>query len=77
MVCCPWHTAACCCAGSDPHLVQDLKNLLIRPYVPLEVWGQYALQLSVDGHGSPNRLPLQYLQGSSVILKVMSPYKDS
>jgi hypothetical protein len=51
--------------------------LTIRSYVPQEEWGNYALQLSIDGHGSPNRLPLQYLQGSSVILKVMSPYKDA
>jgi hypothetical protein len=58
-------------------LLKDLKPLLLRSYVPQEEWGSYALQLSIDGHGSPNRLPLQYLQGSSVILKVMSPYKDS
>lgn len=51
--------------------------MTIRGYVPQETWGSYALQLSIDGHGSPNRLPLQYLQGSSVILKVASPFKDA
>ncbi|WIA44399.1 hypothetical protein OEZ86_007168 [Tetradesmus obliquus] len=64
-------------AGKDKQLLKDLKPLLLRNYSPQEEWGSYALQLSIDGHGSPNRLPLQYLQGSSVILKVMSPYKDA
>eukprot|EP00882_Tetradesmus_deserticola_P005634 GHRQ01005930.1.p1 GENE.GHRQ01005930.1~~GHRQ01005930.1.p1 ORF type:complete len:686 (+),score=207.85 GHRQ01005930.1:51-2108(+) len=63
--------------GKDKQLVQDLRRLVIRGYVPQEAWGSYALQLSIDGHGSPNRLPLQYLQGSSAILKVMSPFKDA
>jgi hypothetical protein len=48
----------------------------VKPFVAQDQWGRYAAQLSIDGHGTPNRLPLQYLQGSSVILKVMSPYKD-
>jgi hypothetical protein len=58
-------------------LVQDMSSLMVRGFVDTEDWGSYALQLSIDGHGAADRLPRQYLQGSSVILKVMSPYKDS
>ncbi|WIA35946.1 hypothetical protein OEZ86_004325 [Tetradesmus obliquus] len=62
---------------TDKQLVQDLHQMLTKAQSPQETWGAYALQLSIDGHGTPDRLPLQYLQGSSVVLKVMSPYTDS
>eukprot|EP00879_Flechtneria_rotunda_P016896 GHRR01017687.1.p1 GENE.GHRR01017687.1~~GHRR01017687.1.p1 ORF type:complete len:530 (+),score=123.36 GHRR01017687.1:1099-2688(+) len=64
-------------AGSDQQLVDDLRHLLVRPYVPLDNWGCYALQLSIDGHGASSRLPAQYLQGNSVVLKMTSPYQDT
>jgi hypothetical protein len=50
---------------------------MTRGFVDLEEWGNYALQLSIDGFGTANRLPKQYLQGSSVVVKVASPFKDS
>jgi hypothetical protein len=49
---------------------------MVRDFVDLEDWVTYALQLSIDGHGSPDRLPKQYLQGSSTVMKVESPFKD-
>jgi hypothetical protein len=57
--------------------MKDLKSLMVRDIVPLEEWGKYALQLSIDGNGGADRLPRQYLQGSSVVVKVASPFKDS
>jgi hypothetical protein len=64
-------------AGTDKQLIQDMRQLLIRNWVDLETWGKYALQLSIDGHGSADRLARQYLQGSSVVVKVASPFKDA
>jgi hypothetical protein len=57
-------------------VVQAMQRLLVKPYVSLEEWGAYALQLSIDGHGLTGRLPLQYLQNSSAVLKMQSPYLD-
>jgi hypothetical protein len=68
-------TAAAAVGGHD-QLVKDLRHLLLKPYLPLGKWGSYALQLSIDGHGTASRLPLQYLQGTSVVLKMQSPYQD-
>jgi hypothetical protein len=64
-------------AASDKQLMQDLRQLLLRKWVDLEEWGKYALQLSIDGNGSADRLPRQYLQGSSIVVKVSSPFKDT
>ncbi|KAF8070958.1 hypothetical protein HT031_001039 [Scenedesmus sp. PABB004] len=64
-------------AGGDAQVVAGIRALATRPFSDMERWGRFALQLSIDGHGSPNRLPFQYLQGSSVVLKVRSPYHDS
>jgi hypothetical protein len=66
-----------CCAEKDKRLIEDLEHLTVRGWVDLEEWGKYALQLSIDGFGSADRLPRQYLQGSSVVLKVASPFKDA
>jgi hypothetical protein len=64
-------------AASDKQLMQDLRQLLLRKWVEIEEWGKYALQLSIDGNGSADRLPRQYLQGSSIVVKVSSPFKDT
>jgi hypothetical protein len=52
------------------------QELLVRPPVPLEAWGRYAVQLSIDGHAGPFRLPRQYLSGTTVVLQMDSPFKS-
>jgi hypothetical protein len=64
-------------AATDQQLIQTLQQLLGRDFMDQEDWGKYVLQLSIDGNGSADRLPRQYLQGSSVVVKVESPYKDA
>ena len=63
-------------AGNREALAADLRGLLIRPFVPVDTWGKFAVQLSIDGHGTTGRLPVQYLQGTSVTLKMKSPFQD-
>jgi hypothetical protein len=53
-----------------------VQSLLTRQYIPFDDWSMYAVQLSIDGHGVPFRLPRQYLQGRSVIMKMRSPLID-
>jgi len=62
--------------GNREALAADLCGLLFRPFVPVDTWGKFAVQLSIDGHGTTGRLPVQYLQGTSVTLKMKSPFQD-
>ena len=63
-------------SGTPSQVAADLEQQLVKPYVALDNWSSYTLQLSIDGHGSAARLPQQLLQGVSVILKMQSPYQD-
>jgi hypothetical protein len=63
-------------AGEDKDLLDAMTKLLHRPYVPVEQWSSYAVQLSIDGWGYPYRLPRQLLNNRSVVLKMQSPFVE-
>lgn len=44
-----------------------------QPHHPGPGACRYAVQLSLDGHGGPFRLPRQYLSGTTVVLQMQSP----
>jgi len=49
----------------------------LMPPPPLHTHAhRYAVQLSLDGHAGPFRLPRQYLSGTTVVLQQQSPFKS-
>ncbi|GBF98412.1 hypothetical protein Rsub_10477 [Raphidocelis subcapitata] len=60
----------------DDPVSRAAQELLVRPPVPLEDWGRYALQLSLDGHAGPFRVPRQYLSGVTATLQQASPFQS-
>ncbi len=58
----------------DAEVLRELEKALVKPKVPLEEWAAFKASISVDGHGSPFRLPQQLLLGG-VVMSVASRYK--
>ena len=58
----------------SPEVLKELESAIIKPGVNLEDWAKYKVSISIDGHGSPYRLPQQLMLGT-VVLSVASPHK--
>ncbi len=53
----PWETAG----DAQNSVYEDLVRAFDAGYVDAEAWSGYMLQLSIDGHGTPWRLPQQLM----------------